>query len=194
MSRWIGTGYKQVVIVDGNVSLVDGSTISITGNSKVNTPGFESSQSVTRPANTTAYAALDVVGENPAKNIEFENIGEIAGGHVYLAGASLLIPIDAVQSGMSVFKLHLFDAAPTTIADNVAFNLIAADRAKYKGFIALSTPEDLGDTLWVRSDNINMKIKLSSNSLSLYGVLQTVGAHTPASGTIYTATLYGVQC
>jgi len=159
----------------------------------VNSPGFVSSASTTRPNDTTPYTALDVVdGASPA-NLTFSNVGAVAGGHIFITGASIRIDVAAVPAGMSSFRVHLFDAAPTAIADNAAFNLIAADRAKYLGFIEIGTPLDLGDTLFGRTDNMNFKTKLATASTTLYGQLQTVGAFTPAAETVKTITLHGIQ-
>lgn len=160
----------------------------------VQSPGFVSSVSQTRPNDTTAYTALDVVGASPAANMQFTSIGSVAGGHVIITGISLRIDVASVPSGMTTFRLHLFDAAPTAIADNSAMNLIAADRSKYLGFIEIPTPVDLGDTCWSRNDNINFKCKLASASTDLYGVLQTVSGFTPSSQTVKTVRISGVQC
>jgi hypothetical protein len=88
---------------------------------------------------------------------------------------------------MSSFRLHLYNAAPTAIADNVAFNLISADRAKYMGYIDVDTIVDMGDTLWGQVDNVNLLCKTLSTTI--YGVLETKGAFTPSSGTIKTVSL-----
>lgn len=146
------------------------------------------SDTITRPANTTAYAAGDVVGESPAANLSFTSVQDAGNGFVVL-GARIRIDVNAIPSGMTGFRLHLYDAAPTAIADNAAYNLPAADRGKYLGYITLSTIRDLGDTVFVEEDNLNFTGKLASGSADLYGILETVGAFTPSSATVYTVTL-----
>lgn len=160
----------------------------------VQSPGFESSASQTRPANTTAYTAGDVVGTDAATNLSFANIGNIAGGCFEIQRVSLRVDVSAVPAGMSTFKLHLFNAAPTAITDNLAFNLIAADRAKYLGYITIYQPEDFGDTLWGQDDKVLFKGKLAAASTTLYGVLQTTAGYTPASETVKTISIGGTQC
>ena len=147
------------------------------------------SASSTRPNDTTAYTALDVVGENPAANLIFNNVLSNAGGTFIITGARLRIDAAAQPSGMSSFRLHLYNAAPTAIVDNAAYNLPAADRAKYLGSILLSSLGDFGDTLYYQEDNVNLELKLAADSTTLYGILQTVGAFTLTAQTVKTITL-----
>jgi hypothetical protein len=160
----------------------------------VSSPGFTSSASQTRPNDTTAYAALDVVGTNAATNMEFTGIGSVAGGCVAINEASLRIDVGSKPAGMDGFRLHLFNAAPTAIVDNAAFNLIAADRAKYLGYIDIGSPLDLGDTLYgAYNGGGNRVFKLAAASTTLYGVLQTITAFTPTAQTVKTVSISGFQ-
>lgn len=143
----------------------------------------------TRPNNTTAYTAGDVVGQDAAANIEFTNVMVAAGDRFVIFNASLRIDVGAIPAGMSSFRLHLYNAAPTAITDNLAYNLIAADRAKYLGFITIPAPIDAGDTLWAQVSDVNFVGKLADASTTLYAVLQTVGAYTPTALTVKTVTL-----
>jgi hypothetical protein len=160
----------------------------------VESPGFVSAVDTTRPADTTAYAALDVLGQDPAANLVFTGVGSVAGGHVIIMDVSFRQDVGAIPSGQDGFRLHLFDAAPTAIIDNATFNLIAADRTKYLGSIDLSSSLDLGDTIWSRSNNINFKCKLASASTTIYGVLQTIAAFTPSASTVRNVRISGIQC
>jgi hypothetical protein len=157
---------------------------------KVSSVSGFGSQSVTRPNNTDAYTALDVIGTAVTSTLTFTDAFLQAGGHFIIMGASLRIDVNAVPSGMGSFKLHLYSALPTAIADNAAFNLAAADRDKYLGSIELDTPTDLGDTIYTQKDNINMKRKLATDSTTIYGVLQTVNAFTPSANTVKTVKLH----
>ena len=150
--------------------------------------GYSATATQTRPDNTTAYTALDVVGADPAAVLEFANIGP-AGEHIEITASLLRIDINAVPSGMAGQRLHLFNAAPTAIADNAAFDLPSGDRAKYLGFIDLGTPIDLGATLAVQSKGQGHVVKLATGVTSLFGVLQTIDGYTPASQTVTTITL-----
>ena len=139
---------------------------------------YSSIQGFTRPNDTNAYSAGDVVGTSPGANIEFTNMG-ISGEDVFITSAKLRIDVSAIPSGMGSFRLHLFNAAPTAIDDNSPFNLIAADRTKYIDYIDIDTPNDLGDTLFISVNNVNIQTTLVSTSL--YGVLETRAAYTPTA-------------
>lgn len=142
--------------------------------------------SITRPANTTAYDAGDAIGQADATTpanagtavLEFSN----APSKGVVKSATLRVDINAVPSGMAAMRLHLYKSAPTAILDNAAWDLVAGDRSAYLGYIEL-TPADLGSTLWAQSDSQAKRI--SSTNGKLYGILQTVGAYTPASGTVH---------
>lgn len=155
----------------------------------IKSPESQVSDNFTRPANATPYTAGDVVGTDPGANISFTNVTALSESGFVIMGANLRIDIAAVPSGMGEFRLHLYDSAPTAIADNSAMNLIAADRSKYLGFITMSTPVDLGNTLWSQNDEINFKSKLASASTTLTGVLETRAAFTPSSGDVFTVYL-----
>jgi hypothetical protein len=159
--------------------------------------GFTSSVSVTRPSNTTAYTAGDCVGiadsgtpANAGSAILAFLLAGPAGGEIYLTDVDLRIHLSAVPSGMTTFRLHLYDAAPDAILDNAAWDLSSSgDRGKYLGYVDLVQPADLGSTLYSQNPAINKRLKLAAASTTLYGVLQTTGAYTPASGTVYVPAL-----
>lgn len=153
------------------------------------TAGALSTVSFARTADTNAYTAGDVIGINaagsPGSAIHtFASAGP-AGGVVFITGADLAIDLTAVTSGMSSFRLHLYNASPTAILDNAAFDLATADIAKHIGFIDLGTVVDYGSQLFTSIMNVNLECKLATGVTSLYGELVTVGAYTPASGTTY---------
>lgn len=137
--------------------------------------GYTSQPTVTRPANADAYTAGDVIGGA----ITFTSAGP-SGGHVVITGADLRINVTAVPSGMTSFRLHLYDVTPpSALADNAAWDLPSGDRASYLGYVDLGTPVDVGSTLFVQVDGVNKKVKLNA-STSLFGYLVTAGGFTPA--------------
>jgi hypothetical protein len=169
------------------IKLIDNGDSTFSEAVNVTNGGSESSVSQTRPADTTAYAIGDVVGSSNTGAptvLTFTNVSVVAGSNVIITGLSLEVDVNAVPSGMGTFRLHLYDTSPTAIADNVAYNLPSADRAKYLGWLDIDTPVDLGDTLFVRMNNVNFKTKLATSSTSLYGILETRGAYTPSSGAV----------
>lgn len=153
--------------------------------------GYTSVVTATRPANTTPYDALDVVGATEAA-LTFENIGP-AGGHIFITDVDLRIDINAVTSGMAAWRLHLYSATPGSgLDDNVAFNLASGDRATYLGYIDLPVPVDMGDTIFSQpAPQVPKKIKMGATT-SLFGYLQTIGAYTPTSEAVLSLRLNAV--
>ena len=152
-------------------------------------PRYISKVAVTRPDNATAYAALDVLGTDPATVIEFTNIAPTGGGTIVLLYASLMISVGS--GGPAQTRLHLYSSAPSSIADNAAYNLPSGDRNKYLGSITLNTPNDLGDTLFVQEDMLRKTVVASGSSL--FAIAQTVGAFTPTALTVKTWELRSVE-
>jgi hypothetical protein len=141
---------------------------------------YKSQPTVTRPANTTAYAAGDVVGGV----IPFDGLPN--GVAMLIATADLRIDVSAVPTGMTSFRLHLYDASPASaIADNAAWDLPSGDRASYQGYVDLGSPADTGSTLYCQVDGVNKLIRTTNGGL--YGYLVTNGAFTPAANSeVYT--------
>lgn len=156
--------------------------------------GYFVTASKTRPADTNAYAIGDVINESASAgtNWTFSSIGP-SGGKILITYVALEIDLAAVISGMASFRVHLFDAAPTAINDNAAFSVATGDRTKYLGYLEVSTPEDLGATLWVQNDTVRLPVKLASASTSLYGMLETRAAYTPSSGDVFTVHIRAIR-
>jgi hypothetical protein len=158
----------------------------------VDSKAYRAAVTVTRPDNTTAYTAGDVIGvadSGTAANagsaiITLSNIGP-SGGYVLLQSVRLMIGASSVPAGMGAFRLHLYMASPTAILDNAAFDLVAGDVGKYAGYIDLPAPQDLGSILVTQADYCGTAIKLDAASTTLYAELETRGAFTPASGTLF---------
>jgi hypothetical protein len=159
----------------------------------VSSNGLGGTGTITRPANTNTYTALDVIGTAATSTMAISLAPVEVGSHYIIMGASLRIDLAAVPASMTSFRLHLYSAAPTAIVDEGAYNLIEADRDKYLGWIDFDQPTDLGDTIYTCKENINMKRKLAASTDIVYGVLQTVGALVGASGTVFTVKLHAVQ-
>lgn len=149
---------------------------------------YSAAVTVTRPANTTAYSANDVVGGA----ITFPTIGP-SGGHVNLSGFAVRMDIAAVPSGMTSFRLHLYNVTPpSALADNAPWDIPSGDRSAYLGYLDLGTMTDFGSTLFAQNDQFVKKVKLTAASTTLYGYLVTAGAYTPAGNSeVYTVTVSG---
>jgi hypothetical protein len=141
----------------------------------------------TRPADTTAYTANDVVGATAAA-LTFPNLGSPDGSEVIITSASVRRDSSAIVSGETSYRLHLYNVTPPSApADNAAWNLPSGDRASYLGYVDIGAITDLGSTLWAETSNIGKQVKLLSGSL--YGLLVTIGAYTPVSADTFNVKL-----
>jgi hypothetical protein len=139
----------------------------------------------TRPANTTAYAAGDVIGSATSAIHELTGAAS-SSSFVFVQSIQLLINNTTVPSGMAGFRVHLYSAAPTAILDNAAYTFTTSDAAAWQDSYDLGTPAVRGSMLRVQAYYQGGIMKLQPASSSLYAVLETLGAYTPASGTAYT--------
>lgn len=145
----------------------------------------QGSDTITRPSNTTQYAANDVVSTTGGEILEFTNMGA-AGNILNIFGIMVTVNQSAFPSGHTGFRLHLYNASPTAIADNAAYNLTATDlsNTRYCGYVDIGMLNDFGDNLAVSTDNLNHMVKLAGTSL--YGILTVKGTDIPSSGSVYT--------
>lgn len=146
---------------------------------------------VTRPADTTAYTAGDVIGTSTSAGgavLEFPDmVNEL--GHIIITDVDLRVDLNAVPASMTSFRLHLYNVTPpSALADNAVWDLPSGDRASYLGYVDLGTPVDVGSTLFVQTSGVNKKIKVGvqgasmvSGNGSLFGYLVTNGGYTPTS-------------
>jgi len=156
--------------------------------------GFRSAVSLTRTNDTNLYAANDVIGAATGSTaaLTFSGIAPAAGGEVIITKALLEIDIAAVVSGMTSFRLYLYNVTPpSALGDNAAWDLPSGDRASFLDYIDLGTPVDLGSTLYVQTLQVNNQITVPSGG-ALFGYLVTLGTWTPAASTVFKITLKSV--
>ena len=137
----------------------------------------------TRPADTTAYAAKDVVADSTATPtvITFPAIVKRNGSEGYIVAARLMTD---QSTNTARYRLHLYATAPTPIADNAPFAMLYANRENRIGFIDFSAmqTEGTGSTAALA---LNTEVRLAFRAgatTAIYGVLETLDAFTPASG------------
>jgi hypothetical protein len=141
------------------------------------------SATIARPANATAYAAGNSVNATSPANLSFANAARFNGGSGYIPEAKLMT--DQAANTAS-FRLHLYNAAPTAIADQAAMTVLYANDGSYQGyidFLSLAT-ENTGTGVAAFSINFSPKISFvcGASSTTLYGQLEALTAFTPTSG------------
>ena len=153
--------------------------------------GYGSAASITRPNDTTTYSANDVIGSNAGATAAISFTLAAGAGDIIITSCALEIDITAVVSGMTSFNLALYNVTPpSALGDNVAWDLPSGDRASFLGLFSLGTPVDLGSTLWVGTNQLN--IQVTAASASIFAYLITVGTWTPAASSVFKVTLHSV--
>lgn len=173
----------------GKVS-IDQTTPGTTDSVSVKSTAHSATVIITRPTDTNAYLAGDVIGDTSGSAIfTFANMCRASGGEIIIT--SVEFELDVATSGIGPVNLRLYNASPAAIADNAAWDLVAGDRGKYLGKINLTTPIDEGNTLFCDNDGINKQVTMLSGNL--YVELQTVAGFTPASASVKRLTIHTLE-
>lgn len=133
----------------------------------------------------TPAAASHTNGDVVGGVKEFTHMGT-PGARIIINTVSMLINNATIET--TAWALHLFDETmAVAIADDAAFDILAADQANYQGFLTIPQVVDYGSALWIESHNIGKMIRLRGTSLFGYlvnGTTLTPGAvaHTVKIG------------
>ncbi len=147
--------------------------------------GFQvaSSASFTRPADTSAYQAQDVVSNSTTAPsvLTFADVARLNGGSGLILSARH-IKNSTTVTGAS-YRLHLYRSAPAAINDNAPFTLLFANRANRVGFIDFThgsggAGSDASNALTTFA---NLPFVCAAGSRNLFGILTMLSAYTPAS-------------
>ena len=145
--------------------------------------------SVTRPADTTAYAANDLVANSATAGSVVPlswSVGRYSGGSVCIRRGKL--SKTATSTTNASFRLHLYTSSPTvTNGDNGVW---VSTESGYLGAIDITVDRAFsasaaGIGVPVAGSEINAVL----TGTTLYGLLEARGAYTPASGEMFTVTL-----
>ena len=154
---------------------------------------YRSTVSFNRPSNTTAYTAGDVVGATAGSAIHTLTTAGPSGGYILIQSISMATPDTSVPAGMASFRIHFYNASPTAIADNAAFDLLTTDHGKYLGYVDLPTPQDFGSSIYTQSDYSGRLMKLATGSTSLFIEIETKGAFTPVSAVTFDLAILSLE-
>lgn len=155
--------------------------------------------SFARPANTTQYTAADLVAHdvdaadvNSAPSLVFDmaplrqNGGKIVGGILEKSSNTVTV---------ATFRLHIYDRIKTVtngdngalvISDNLGYICsLAFDMATAANNVALS-----GTAIQRIATALAQPGVFTARRRQLYGYLEATGAYAPASGEVFTATLF----
>lgn len=143
-------------------------------------------QSITRPANTTAYASGQSIAAASASPLIFPATVNRRGGYI----TRVLLTTNRTAH-TEALRLHLFDSAPTAINDQAAFTLAGATESTYEGYVDFTTFISLGN--YAVSEGLLIARPLQFESASnnqIYGLLESRATFTPTSGQTFNVNLY----
>lgn len=153
--------------------------------------------SVARPADTTAYASGDLVANSTTAGsvapMTFA-VARTAGGSGMIRRARLR-KTGAGVTGAS-FRLHLYRAAPATITNGDNGAWLTSGNADYMGAIDITcdrvfTDGASGNGVPLAGTEINFD--LPDGVSNIRGLLEARGAYTPISGEVFTVELEVLQ-
>jgi hypothetical protein len=140
------------------------------------------------------YAANDILSDSTSAGVAwlFTGLARYSGGTGTIYRANITGSVDALVPRL---RLWLFNANPSgsTLNDNAAFSIAAADRTKILGYIDFPAMIDAGAVSYTQ--NITDRLGFAAvGSANIYGILQTLDAFTnEAASMTVTITLFAVQ-
>lgn len=151
---------------------------------------------LTRPANTTAYTAGDVVSNDAATTtlLSFASFARVNAGSGYIVGARLATDKKSITPR---FRVHLYNASnPTVAADNAAHKTLYADLGKRIGSFdlpAMTTPVNTTDSTESITQDMTLRIPFfaAAATRTIYALLETLDDFSPANAQKFTLTLIG---
>lgn len=152
------------------------------------------SAELTRPADTTAYAANDVVADSTSAPtlLSLTNAMRVSGGSGYVVRVALTTDKKSITPR---FRIHFFNASNPTIAnDNAQHKELYADTGKRLGYVdlsAMTTAADSSGSDTSRAFDSTVRLPIvASGSRTIYALLETLDSFTPASGEKFTLTVF----
>lgn len=141
-----------------------------------------------RPANTTQYAAGDIVSDSAAQLV-FAGAALAAGESGTILTAQL--HQNANQSTLGSFELNLFSSKVAVQTDNAAAAFTNAEMLTWVGGFAFTSSYILnagsgaaGNVVW-QARNLNLDYRCGSGETALYGLLVVRNAYTPVSQEVF---------
>lgn len=164
----------------------------------------EKQDSVTRPSDTTQYAAGDALSDNATTAtsagyfaITFDIIPQ---------GGMTLIDFTLHKSDQDTtgadFDLLLFTTAPAFAGfeDNAASAITDAEMQDCKGVVRFASTASGSSPGWTNVGTGNAQtvsqpigIVFAAGSSTVYGIIVLAGTYTPASAEVFTLTVKGIQ-
>lgn len=154
---------------------------------------------VTRPNDTSVYAAGDTVTDNTATgsatNLTFTNVARANGGTGIITRSAVVSTNNS--SAPATFVLNLFTTAPATSGDNVAgaFSDAELQGGLYVGEMVFNLSRPVNPAAAGSGNRVYrcldpLPFKCAAGTRNLIGVLQVDGAYTPIAQERFDVGLY----
>jgi hypothetical protein len=164
-----------------NVGATVLNTVTVTGGISVTNQLLAITDTWTRPANTSAYAAGDAVcTATTANGIVPRPIALLcrAGSGVIIKRVSL----DTFQATNSAgWRIWFYNATNATQGDNVAFNLAQTNAPQRIGFLDLTNAVAGTDCAYLQNIADQLPCSLAAGETNLYYSVQTLNAFAPVT-------------
>ena len=152
------------------------------------------STEITRPTDTTAYTANDIVSNATSGNalITLSSVVRANGGSGYITGIRLSTNKKSITPR---FRVHFFNASdPTFVGDNVPHKELYADAGKRLGYYdlpAMATAADSTNSDMSRAIDLAVRFTFvaAAATTNIYALLETLDAFTPNSGQKFNLTV-----
>lgn len=148
----------------------------------------------TRPANTTAYTAGDVVSDSTSATtlLAISGCARVSQGSGYITGIRVIADQKSITPRL---RIHVYNASnPTVAVDNAAMKILYADIGKRIGsidLIALTTATDTANSTSSQAQALDIRVPFvcAAASTTLYLLIETLDAFTPANAGKFTIQL-----
>jgi hypothetical protein len=149
----------------------------------------------TRPANTTAYTAGDVVNNSvtvPAA-LTLSNCARVASGSGFISKVKFEMNSAVITNAL--FRIYFFTVAPTAINDNAPFTLLHADVLKYVGSVDITMRTEGSGSDCAQGYDFASRIPFvcAGGDANLYAIVVAEAAYTPTSGEVFNLEIYVEQ-
>jgi hypothetical protein len=148
---------------------------------------------VTRPADTTAYAANDAISNSTSAptsgGFTLSGIARKSGGSVLIT--DIIVTSSADPATPLQGEIFLFNQSVTNINDNTAFAVSDSEIKTCVGRVGFAL-EDVGNNDFYHAQNVNI-LATCSGSANLRFLLRAKNAYTPASSEVLTITVKALQ-
>lgn len=145
------------------------------------------SATVTRPADTTAYAVGDAISNSTTAPVPFTlDLTDYINGGGSIEIRKLAIVSSAKQSTLPLFNVFVCPETFTATNDNAALDISDTIQENGGGWLACDVQNSTVSNSRCAYVGIPVPMVMTSTGQKLYGTIQAANAYTPVSGEKFT--------